>query len=314
MFMKMSSGGEEEGVEAAPTEATVAVAGTSAVGTATGATPGEAVEGAVEDAIEGVGETASAAPVAVPAPPPPRPVASAYDSGKTVVLLIVHDGGIDDKLVQQASSQLDSDPERGLLRRAGQADRRLRGDHPRRRRQPRAGSGRDAAEEAQRRHPAGQRRSTASRHPQSVVQAVRDAAYDGPEAHLPPELSRPMSAETPYPGHLRPVPDSGGSAAPAMPGPGEGGTLGLTPPLHRGHSRGFITDVLVELGYASAETVQTAVEESRTAGLPAGGDAARPTARSAPISSRGRPPSATGSITSTSPPTRWTWPRRRSSR
>ena len=77
-----------------------------------------------------------------------------------------------------------------------------------------------------------------------------------------------MSAETPYPGHLRPVPDSGGSAAPAMPGPGEGGTLGLTPPLHRGHSRGFITDVLVELGYASAETVQTAVEESRTAGVP----------------------------------------------
>jgi type IV pilus assembly protein PilB len=77
-----------------------------------------------------------------------------------------------------------------------------------------------------------------------------------------------MSAETPYPGHLRPVPDSGGSAAPAMPGPGEGGTLGLTPPLHRGHSRGFITDVLVELGYASAETVQAAVEESRTAGVP----------------------------------------------
>ncbi|MDX6608429.1 MAG: type pilus assembly protein PilB [Solirubrobacterales bacterium] len=77
-----------------------------------------------------------------------------------------------------------------------------------------------------------------------------------------------MSAETPYPGHLRPVPDSGGSAAPAMPGPGEGGTLGLTPPLHRGHSRGFITDVLVELGYASAEAVQVAVEASRTAGRP----------------------------------------------
>jgi hypothetical protein len=109
MFMKMSSGGEEEeGVEA-PTEATVAVAGTSAVGTATGATPGEAVEGAVESAIEGVGETVSATPAAVPTPPPPKPVAAAYGSGKTVVLLIVHDGGIDDKLVQQASSQLNSD-------------------------------------------------------------------------------------------------------------------------------------------------------------------------------------------------------------
>jgi hypothetical protein len=110
MFIKSSGSGEEEGAEAAPTEATVAVAGTSAVGTATGATPGEAVEGAVEGAIESVGETAAAVPAAVPTPPPPKPVAAAYNSGKTVVLLVVHDGGIDDKLVQQASSQLSSDP------------------------------------------------------------------------------------------------------------------------------------------------------------------------------------------------------------
>ncbi len=110
VYMFISSSGGEEEESAAPTEATVAVAGTSAVGTATGATPGEAVEGAVESAIESAGETVSATPSAVPAPPPPKPVAAAYDSGKTVVLLIVHDGGIDDKLVQQASSQLDSDP------------------------------------------------------------------------------------------------------------------------------------------------------------------------------------------------------------
>jgi len=110
MFLKSSGGGEEEET-AGTTEATVAVAGTSAVGTATGATPGEAVEGAVEGAIESAGETVSAAPTAVPTPPPPKPVATAYDSGKTVVLLIVHDGGIDDKLVQQASSQLKSDSE-----------------------------------------------------------------------------------------------------------------------------------------------------------------------------------------------------------
>jgi type IV pilus assembly protein PilB len=68
--------------------------------------------------------------------------------------------------------------------------------------------------------------------------------------------------------HLRPVPNSGGSAAPALPSPEAKGTLGLTSPQHRGHSRGFITDVLVELGYATAETVQTAVEASRTAGRP----------------------------------------------
>jgi type IV pilus assembly protein PilB len=78
-----------------------------------------------------------------------------------------------------------------------------------------------------------------------------------------------VSAENPpYPMHLRPVPDSGGSAAPAIPGPEQEGTPGLTPPHQRGHSRGFITDVLVELGYVDAETVLAAVEASRTAGRP----------------------------------------------
>jgi type IV pilus assembly protein PilB len=71
---------------------------------------------------------------------------------------------------------------------------------------------------------------------------------------------------TNFPSHLRPVPDSGGAAAPAMPGPEQGGALGLTPPLHRGHSRGFITDVLVELGFASQEMVGAAIETARTAG------------------------------------------------
>ncbi|HEX5713772.1 MAG TPA: ATPase, T2SS/T4P/T4SS family [Solirubrobacterales bacterium] len=67
-----------------------------------------------------------------------------------------------------------------------------------------------------------------------------------------------------FPSHLRPVPDSGTSAAPAM--PEEQGTPGLTPPLHRGHSRGFITDVLAELGFVSQELVQEAIESARTAG------------------------------------------------
>ncbi len=78
-----------------------------------------------------------------------------------------------------------------------------------------------------------------------------------------------MSAETPpYPMHLRPVPGPVGSAAPALPEPEQSGTLGLTPPRHRGHSHGFITDVLVELGFVTAETAQAAVEASRTAGRP----------------------------------------------
>ncbi|HEX6667201.1 MAG TPA: ATPase, T2SS/T4P/T4SS family [Solirubrobacterales bacterium] len=70
---------------------------------------------------------------------------------------------------------------------------------------------------------------------------------------------------THFPGHLQPVPDSGTSAAPAMPVEQEG-TPGLTPPRQRSHSRGFITDVLVELGFASAETVSAAIEAARTAG------------------------------------------------
>jgi type IV pilus assembly protein PilB len=66
-----------------------------------------------------------------------------------------------------------------------------------------------------------------------------------------------------YPNHLRPVPDHG-SAAPALGGPD--GTPGLTPPVQRGHSRGFITDVLVELGFVPEPTVRAAVEVARTAG------------------------------------------------
>ncbi len=69
-----------------------------------------------------------------------------------------------------------------------------------------------------------------------------------------------------YPSHLQPVPDSGTSAAPALPGPEASGPPGLTAPLQRGHSRGYITDVLVELGYASQELVAGAIEGARAAG------------------------------------------------
>jgi type IV pilus assembly protein PilB len=71
-----------------------------------------------------------------------------------------------------------------------------------------------------------------------------------------------------YPNHLQPVPDGGGSAAPALPPVEQSGTPGLTPPRQRGHSRGFITDVLVELGFVAEPTVAAAVEVARTAGKP----------------------------------------------
>jgi hypothetical protein len=115
-FMFLKPGGGEESEEA-PTEATVAIAGTSASGTATGASAGEAVEGAVEGALEAATEEASAGAIAasIPAPPMPAPVAAAYDADKTVVLLVVHDGGIDDRLVRGAAEQLKSHPDVALF-------------------------------------------------------------------------------------------------------------------------------------------------------------------------------------------------------
>ncbi|MFL5834261.1 MAG: GspE/PulE family protein [Solirubrobacterales bacterium] len=70
-----------------------------------------------------------------------------------------------------------------------------------------------------------------------------------------------------YPGHLRPVPDSGDSTAPKL-DPEAGGTPGLTAPVSRGRSAGFITDVLIELGCVSQERVDQAIEAARTAGAP----------------------------------------------
>ncbi len=70
-----------------------------------------------------------------------------------------------------------------------------------------------------------------------------------------------------FPSHLRPVPDSGGSAARALE-PEAGGIPGLTPPLVRGRSSGFVTDVLVDLGYVAEDRARHAIEEARTAGQP----------------------------------------------
>lgn len=115
IFIGSSGGGEEEET-AVPTEATVAVAGTGAVGTATGATPGEAVEGAVESVLESpAAVSASVPPSSVPVPPPPARLTNAYDAGKTVVLMIVHRGGIDDALVERTSSTLAAVPNVALF-------------------------------------------------------------------------------------------------------------------------------------------------------------------------------------------------------
>jgi type IV pilus assembly protein PilB len=70
-----------------------------------------------------------------------------------------------------------------------------------------------------------------------------------------------------FPSHLRPVPDSGDSTAPVLQ-PEASGTPGLTPPMTRGRSSGFVTDVIVDLGYVGDERARQAIEEARTAGRP----------------------------------------------
>jgi type IV pilus assembly protein PilB len=70
-----------------------------------------------------------------------------------------------------------------------------------------------------------------------------------------------------FPSHLRPVPDSGDSTAPALPAE-QSGTPGLTSPISRGRSSGFVTDVLVDLGYVAEDRARAAIEEARTAGRP----------------------------------------------
>jgi type IV pilus assembly protein PilB len=66
---------------------------------------------------------------------------------------------------------------------------------------------------------------------------------------------------------MRPVPDSGDSTAPAL-DQDQSGTPGLTPPLARGRSSGFVTDVIVDLGYVGDEVARQAIEQARTAGQP----------------------------------------------
>jgi hypothetical protein len=108
VMSSMGGGKEEEAATPAPTEATVTVAGTGETGTATAASPGEAVEGAIETATA----TTSAAPTEVPpmpgsvAPPPPKSVTDAFEANQTVVLLFVRNGGIDDEIVKRTVDSL----------------------------------------------------------------------------------------------------------------------------------------------------------------------------------------------------------------
>ena len=76
---------------------------------------------------------------------------------------------------------------------------------------------------------------------------------------MPPSERRPE--------YLKPVPTAGSAAAAAEAAePAAEGTPGITPPVRQGHSAMFISDVIVELGYASQERVEQAIDEARVGG------------------------------------------------
>ncbi len=73
------------------------------------------------------------------------------------------------------------------------------------------------------------------------------------------------------PDYLRPVPGPGDAPAEAAATASDreaeaSETPGLIPPMRRGRSGSFITDVVVDLGYATREQVEQAIAQSRTAG------------------------------------------------
>jgi len=76
-------------------------------------------------------------------------------------------------------------------------------------------------------------------------------------------------AQEKRPGYLRPVPGPGEATARKPDEGDEAATSnGITAPMRRGHSGMFITDVIVELGYATAERVDEVINEARVAGKP----------------------------------------------
>jgi hypothetical protein len=101
----MSSGGGEEEESAAPTEATTE----AAVSVAEAPTEAASEGGSLTSALSAVGQAAATAP------PPPRPVLAAWEANQTLALLFVRDGGIDDRLVKDATDSLARFPEAAVF-------------------------------------------------------------------------------------------------------------------------------------------------------------------------------------------------------
>lgn len=95
LLTSMGGGGEEEGESGSSSIATTA--------------PGEGAAPSPGEAPAPEAATAAGTPT-LATQPLPQPVMDAWNANQTVVLLIVHDGGIDDDLVKLASSRLSGMP------------------------------------------------------------------------------------------------------------------------------------------------------------------------------------------------------------
>ena len=102
IFLMTTMGGGEEATETPEAGAVVEEAAPEA---------GNPVEGSVESLEAEAPPSASASLATLPPIEPPAPVVEAYESGATVALLFVREGGIDDRLIRDATAGLSSLPE-----------------------------------------------------------------------------------------------------------------------------------------------------------------------------------------------------------
>ncbi|HUC01207.1 MAG TPA: hypothetical protein VMS11_15435 [Solirubrobacterales bacterium] len=169
MLLKPGGGGEES--EAAPASGEVT------------ATAESVQEPALEEPAAGA---TGGVPTSIPVSPPPRRFSTAYDAGKTVVLLVVHDGGIDDTYTAAATSAVLGIPDTELIVVPAAKIARYAA----------VTVGLDLSQVPAlvvmkpKRLSHGVPQASVKygfQTPQSVTQAVRDAAYKGPEATYHPD-------------------------------------------------------------------------------------------------------------------------------
>jgi hypothetical protein len=165
----------------APTGETTTVTGSTATPPVDPATGAPAVDPATGAPLAAAPVSASGIPEVVDPQPLPAPVVSAYKGGRIVVLLVVRQGGIEDRMVSRSVASLEADgaveafvvPVNEISRYTAltqgvgvnRAPAMVVVN-------PKATSGGTAQASV----------SYGFQSPQTVVQAVRDAAYQGPEA------------------------------------------------------------------------------------------------------------------------------------